>query len=223
MTEAVSQQTGADTATEYATIQFIVQSILSRAATATLVRVDSCTNTGGLSPWGTVSVQPIVSQVSGNNVAVQHGKLFRLPYLRLQGGANAVIIDPQPGDIGLAVFCARDISSLKKQGNIDQIKAGNILGVPPGSGRQYNMADGIYLGGMLNGVPSRVIRFHSSGIDVESPDAVTIRSPSITLDGNVHVTGLTTGDGDATFNGTSVHTHAHSGVTSGGNNTGPPV
>ena len=224
MTEAVSQQTGADTATEYATIQFIVQSILSRVATATLVRVESCTNAGGLSSWGTVNVQPIISQVSGNNVAVQHGKLFRLPYLRLQGGTNAVVLDPQVGDIGLAVFCTRDISSLKKQGNIDQIKAGNILGVPPGSGRQYNMADGIYLGGMLNGVPSQFVRFSSTGVEIVSPTKISLQAPEIDLTASSKVV-IDSPANDIKGGGTKVDnksflSHTHGGVQSGGSNTG---
>lgn len=181
MTEAFSQQKGSDIATEYATIQFIVESILSRVATSTLVRVESCTNDGGLSPWGFVNVQPVVSQLSGNSVAVQHGKLFRLPYMRLQGGANAVIIDPAPGDIGLAVFCSRDVSSMKDQGNIDQVKSGSIRGVPPPSGRQYSMSDGIYLGGMLNGAPTQLIRFSADGIEVVSTTKITLQAPDVEI------------------------------------------
>lgn len=181
MTEAYSQQKPSDSATEYATIQFVVQSILSRVATATLVRVDSCTNNGGLSPWGFVNVQPVISQVSGNNVAVQHGKLFRLPYLRLQGGTNAVIIDPAPGDVGLAVFCARDIGAAKDQGNLDQIKSGVILGVPPSSGRQYSMADGIYVGGMLNAQPVQYVRFSSGGVEIVSPTKITLQAPDVEI------------------------------------------
>lgn len=224
MTEAFSYQQPADTATEYATIQFIVQSILSRIATATLVRIESCTNSGGLSPWGTVTVQPLVSQLSGNNVAVQHGKLFRLPYLRLQGGTNAVIIDPAPGDIGLAVFCARDISSLKDQGNVDKVKAGSILGVPPASGRQYSMADGIYLGGMLNAQPVQYVRFSATGMELVSPTKITLQAPEINLAASTKVV-IDSPANDIKGGATKIDNkvfllHTHVGVQTGGSNSG---
>lgn len=230
--EAFSQQKPSDTATDYATIQFIVQSILVRTATATLVRVVSCTNSGGLSPWGFVNVQPVISQLSGNNVAVQHGNLFRLPYLRIQGGTNAVIIDPAPGDIGLAVFCARDISSMKVQGNIDQVKAGSILGVPPASGRQYSMADGIYIGGMLNAVPEQYVQFNETGITVVSPTKISLQAPDIEIiaTGTINIQasdsidmsspGNTISGGATSIDGKPFLPHTHTGVVPGGGNSG---
>src|SRR5690348_7674181 len=96
MTGAVSQQQLSDSTTEFAALQFLISSYVAQMATSTLVRVVSCTNSGGLSPWGTVDVQPVITQVAGDNTAVQHRQLFRLPYCRIQGGRNAVILDPQP-------------------------------------------------------------------------------------------------------------------------------
>lgn len=223
MTEAFSQQRGPDSSTDYATIQFIVQSILARVATATLVRIVSCTNNGGLSPWGFVNVQPVISQVSGNNVAVQHDTLFRLPYLRLQGGANAVIMDPVAGDIGLAVFCARDISALKNQANIDSVKGG-ARGVPPGSGRSYSMADGIYLGGMLNGVPTQFVRFSSAGMELVSPTKIRLQAPVVEIEAATSVT-VDSPLNDIKGGGSKVDgkvflSHTHTGVQSGPSNTG---
>src|SRR5262245_24573424 len=167
------------------------------------VCVVSCSNAGGVAPWGTVTVQPLISQVAGSGQVVPHKNLFRLPYQRMQGGANAIILDPQPGDIGVAVFASRDISALKKQSAIDQVKDG-APGVPPGSARQFDMSDGLYLGGFLNGVPVQYVAFSEEGIRVVSPTkviveapeieltadtSVTVAAPDITLDGDVHITG----------------------------------
>lgn len=233
---AVATQLPSDVATEYATLQFIVRSLLGRIATATLVRVVACTNDGGISPWGTVDVQPLISQVAGSGQVVPHKNLFKLPYCRLQGGTSAVILDPAAGDLGVAVFASRDISALKTQSAIDAVKGGEP-GVPPGSARQYDMSDGLYLGGVLNGVPTQYVAFSDEGITVVSPTkvmvqapeieltaatSVTVTAPDITLDGDVHITGETTGDGDGTFAGISVETHDHGGVQTGGGNTGPP-
>jgi hypothetical protein len=218
--EAYSQQQPSDIATEYATIQFVVQSILSRIATATLVKIVSCTNIGDLSPWGTVTVQPLVSQMSGNNVAVQYPNLFRLPYMRLQGGTNAVIIDPVVGDIGLAVFCARDISSLKDQVNIDKIKSDpKMLGVPPASGRQYNMADGIYIGGMLNAQPVQYVRFSSTGVEIVSPTKIKLQAPQIEIAASTSISVASPSNaisgGGTTVDGKTFLPHTHSGVQPG--------
>src|SRR3546814_8828800 len=128
-----------DLVAEFGGVSFLVQTILSRLSTATLVRIVSCTNAGGLSPVGFVDVQPLVNQVDGANNAVPHGVVHNLPYFRLQGGDDAIIIDPKPGDIGMAAFASRDISAVKaskKQSN-------------PGSGRSFDMAAGMYFGGLL--------------------------------------------------------------------------
>jgi hypothetical protein len=242
MTEFVSQQKASDSATEFAALQFIIASYVAQLATATLVRVISCTNTGGLSPWGTVDVQPVIAQLAGDNTAVQHQRLFRLPYVRIQGGVNAVIIDPQEGDLGVAIFASRDITALKKQEAVDQVASGAIRGVPPSSDRQYSMADGLYLGGVLNGTPEQFVQFNSSGITIESPTKITLRAPSIEIsadegvliDGGSNVD-ITAGSSiaiasPATDIGTTTTIddkpflpHSHSGVQPGPGNSGPVV
>ena len=107
------QQPG-DGAGDFGAISFLIRQILSRFNTATLVKVVSCTNAGGVSPVGMVDVQPLINQMDGAGNGIDQGVLHNLPYLRIQGGSNAIIIEPQPGDIGIAVFASRDISKVKK-------------------------------------------------------------------------------------------------------------
>ena len=154
----------------YNNIRFIVQQALADMQTATIVKVIACSNDGELSPVGTVDVQILVNQINGQMVRTSHVTMYGLPYLRIQGGANAVIIDPQPGDIGIAVFASRDITkvkSTKAQAN-------------PGSFRMHDFADGMYLGGLLNGAPTQFIQFSSSGITLQSLTAVLVQAPSVT-------------------------------------------
>jgi phage baseplate assembly protein gpV len=138
---------------------------------------------------------------------VPHGTIYSVPYFRLQGGANAVILDPQVGDIGIAVFAESDISSVKAakaQAN-------------PGSARKFDMADGLYLGGFLNGTPSQYVQFSASGITLLSPSAVTIQAPTvtiqaptITLSGQVNQSGGTiAASQDVTVSGLSILSHTH--------------
>lgn len=214
---------------EFNNMAFMVQQALGKMQTATLVRIESCTNAGGLSPVGYVDVTPMVNQLDGQGNPTPHVTVYNVPYFRLQGGANGIIIDPQKGDIGVAVFASRDISQVKntkKQGN-------------PGSHRQYSFADGMYLGGMLNGTPTQYIQFSTAGIRIHSPTQVkidapdvlieaqtveinaststTITTPTFTVNGNATITGTLHG------NGIDLGTHHHTGVTVGGGNTGGPV
>jgi hypothetical protein len=172
-----------------------------------------------------------VNQVDGAGNATPHDVLHHLPYFRLQGGSDAVILDPKVGDIGLAGFASRDISSVKStkaQAN-------------PGSARSFDMADGVYIGGMLNGVPEQYVQFTQGGINIVSPHAVTVNAGgdvAVTAIGNATIkaaTAVVTAGSIALQNAGSAlkallnsifsawaETHVHSNGN-GGSNTGAPT
>lgn len=194
-------------ASEFNQLDFIVRSILSGIATTTLVQVKSVTNDGGVEPVGLVDVQPMVAQLDGYGQATPHGVIYGIPYFRLQGGMNAIIIDPKIGDIGLCVFASHDISSVKA----------NKAPANPGSYRRFAMSDGLYIGGVLNGTPAQYMRFDSDGnIELKPAEKVTVL-------GDVDVTGTVTAAVDVIGGGKSLKTHTHGGVQTGGGTTGPPV
>ncbi len=170
----------------YNNIRFVVEQALANVQTAAIVKVVACSNSGGISPVGTVDVQILANQVSigagGQMVGTPHLTMYGLPYLRVQGGANAIIIDPQPGDIGIAVFASRDITNVKStkaQAN-------------PGSFRMHDFSDGMYLGGLLNGTPVQYLQFGSSGISIVSPVELAGNAPSIHLGNGGTLTPLMT-------------------------------
>jgi hypothetical protein len=200
------------------------------------VKVISVTNSGGVSAIGKVSVQPLVSAVDGNGQAWEHGIIHNVPYMRIQGGSNGVILDPAVGDVGIASVCDRDISTVKNTGAVSA----------PGSNRKNDLSDMVYLMTIIGAAPSQYIQFNSSGITILSPTKVKINAPNveinaateckitaptITLNGALNQTsgsaatfsGSMTVTGDVTAQGTSVHTHKHGGVTTGGGQTGTPV
>jgi len=179
MTASTNQQPR-DVASDYATIQFVVQQLMRGMATSTLVRVMACTNNGGLVAVGTVDVQLLVDQVTGDGQTVPHGTVFKAPYTRLQGGTNAVILDPQPGDLGVCVFASRDISAVKSDPAAARDRQ-PIAGASPGSKRCYSLSDAMYIGGMLNGVPVQFVQFNADGIRIVSPTRVRIEAPTIDL------------------------------------------
>jgi hypothetical protein len=233
-----------DNGSDFNSNTFLVWSILARVRTMQVCKVLSVTNDGGVAPVGFVSLQPMVNQLDGYGNAMPHGEIFNVPYFRLQGGANAIILDPQVGDIGWAGFADRDISSVKAtkaQAN-------------PGSRRKFSMADAVYMGGILNGTPSQYVAFSSSGISIVSPTKISLSAPTIVLQATetigltagteitnsapaIEIDGqMTQGEGplggnasmqgplnvtqDVTAQGTSVHTHTHPDPQGG--NTGPP-
>jgi len=168
---SLGRQTPQDRQGEYNQFAYIVRQLLLQVQTATLVRVVSCTNDGGLSPVGYVDVIPMVHQVDGNGDPTPHGQLHNLPYFRIQGGKNAVIIDPEPGDIGMAAFASRDISAVKTTKS-----DGN-----PGSYRTHNFGDGMYFGGFLNATPEQYAQFSKDGIKLHSPKAIVLEAPTVTV------------------------------------------
>lgn len=205
----------ADTTNEYNRMAFVVRSIMAQQATTTLVIVRAVEG-------DTVDVQPMVAQVDGAGNAVDHGIIHGLPVWRLQGGNSAVVVVPTVGDIGLAVFASTDISNVKRAKEP----------TTPGSFRRFDWADGVYLGGLLNAPASQFIKMDDSGVTITAADgqpvtinadSVVITADTVSMSGDLDVTGSISGGAGSTFGGKAFDTHKHSGVTTGGGNTGNPV
>lgn len=240
-----------DDLSEIGRLDFVIKSALSGLRTAIPVKVVSVTNSGGVSPVGKLDVQPLVSMLDGSGTIWNHGTIYNVPYMRIQGGSNGIILDPAVGDIGIATVCDRDISGVKNTGKVSA----------PASNRKNDLSDMVYLMTIIGAAPTQYVQFNSSGITILSPtkvtitapnaqinastacnvttanmtidasSACTINAPSIVLNGAISQTGggaaqfsgSMTVTGDVSAQGTSVHTHRHSGVTPGGGDTGGPV
>lgn len=166
------QRQAEDANNEYNALLFTVNQILANYSHAALVKVQAVTSAGELAPAGRVDVLPLVNQLDGQGNAVPHGVVNNMIYLRLQGGGNAIIMDPVVNDIGLALFADRDISAVVETG----------AQANPGSMRRSDMADGIYLGGVLNAIPEQFVRFSAEGIAIVSPTAISMSAPAISID-----------------------------------------
>lgn len=168
-------------------ILFLVQQAISRCNTIELVKVSAVRPIGeevtdnpeGLLMAGVVDVQPMVNLINGAGEAVERALLYNLPYFRLQGGGNAIKLEPVVGDIGIAAFCARDISVVKETKEVAN----------PGSWGRFSISDGLYLGGILNDNVeiTQYVEFAEAGVKVVSPVAITLLAPpnTITANGNV--------------------------------------
>jgi len=198
---------------------------------------------GGLAPVGRVDVQPLIQQTDSAGNVMALPVLYGLPYLRWQGGASAVILDPAVNDIGLVCFADRDLSAVIASGKQSA----------PGSNRRFSLADGFYMGATLNAEPTQYLQFDpDSGITLNSPKtiteqigtdsdaarvvmnssgivlsfgghSITINSSGIAVSGAQINDSTITATGEVTGNNVKLSTHPHSGVTSGSSNSGPPV
>lgn len=135
-------------------MQYLVERILSRVSTATLVKVTKVTNNGELAAVGQLDAQPLVNMQDGIGTNYKHGIIHNLIYFRLQNKKSAIIMDPEVNNIGVAVIADRDISVVKK----------NKAQAQPGSFRRFDMADGMFFPCFLGDAPTTShLRFKGDG------------------------------------------------------------
>ena len=165
----VGQQGLNSDTSDYNAIEFQIEQAFGRISTMRLVKIMGVQNNGGLSPVGLVSVKPMVNIVNGLlGDSQQHGTIYNVPYVRIQGGKNAIIIDPVVGDIGFVVCADRDSSAVKSTKNFAN----------PGSSRRFSLSDGIYVGGVLNDTPEQYIQFNETGVTIADKNGNKLVSSS---------------------------------------------
>jgi hypothetical protein len=159
---APSQERGArwaglsDGNSEAGYMRFMMHQMMGRQSTVKLVKIVTLDKTqpGQWGKAGAVDVNPLTNQTDGTGTTSKaHGSVYGLVYHRIQGGKNAVIIDPEPGDVGFAVVMDRDISGHSGGGNQAN----------PGSFRRNDLSDGVYIGGCNNDKPSTYVTFVQQG------------------------------------------------------------
>ena len=171
---------------EYNALQFMIQqAIRGQVNTAIPVRVTAVSGQY-------VSAVPLVTQVDGYGEAIAPADLYQLPFLRIQGGIAAIVADPIPGDIGLAVFAKSDCSNVKQ---------GTTEPQQPATFRKFSMSDGFYLGGFLNQQPQCYI-------EVKQDHTINIQASTVNI------------SGDCVIGGISFLNHVHTGDSGG--TTSPP-
>lgn len=179
-------------ASEYNAISFLVeQAIKGMVNTAIPVRVDSCTKPGVGGAAGYVSATPLVMQRGADGKSLAPVSLPQLPFYRVQAGTAAVVLDPQPGDIGLAVFSQQDASNIK-EGTSEPVQAGSF--------RAFDMSDGFYCCSVLGaGAPTTFVHLdpEKGEVTVKAPTKITLDAPTIELKGSLQMgnsAGSGTGD-----------------------------
>ena len=145
-----------------AALEFLVEQMMSRVNVCTPVKVVAVHSGGRTAVVGTVDVTPLVNQQTVLGESIPHTTIYGIPFIRLQGGTSALIIDPQIGDLGFCLFADSDISNVKATG---------AAGVPP-TFRKFDMADGLYIGGWgIKQTPKQWVLIDEDGVDIQAgPD-----------------------------------------------------
>lgn len=155
-----------------------VMAILSKMNTGELVKV-TAVNASGLNPVGFVSVKFLTQRTGADGNNIELGEVHNVPYFRLQGGKNAVIIDPEIGDIGYCGFCSRDISIVKRT---RKVSAQNMK-------RISSESDAFYFGAWNGITPEQYIYFKDDSIHVKATTKVVIDAPMTEVENNMLVKG----------------------------------
>lgn len=178
---------------------YIINNLIANIHTMMPVKILSVTvPPDSLAPIGRCEVLPLVQQIDGSNNVYPMGKIINVPYLRVQGGSNAIVIDPQVGDVGLCGFCERDISIVKRTGELS----------PPDTRRKYDINSAVYMFTMMSGTPTQYIHFKPSGIDIKTTGDLNINGLIIKADGTL-----------VTKDGVIVDTHSHAQANDSAGNT----
>lgn len=219
----VGRQDSTTAGTDIHAFSFLVNQLIALISTATLVKVVKNTNTPGqVAPIGNVDVLPLVNQLDGQGNAVPHVTVHGLPYSRLAGGSNAILMDPEPGDLGLVVFADRDISSVLNTN--PQGSASGSAQANPGSRRRHDMQDGMFIHMARGPKPTQYIAFTDTGITIVDKNGNKIEMgpngiicTSVLLSNTGEITAGAGGSDSVTL-----QQHTHDGVTPGAGDTSPP-
>jgi hypothetical protein len=167
----------------------------------------------------TLTAQPtIMGTVTDNDGNTSHTKLpvlVDVPFQSFGGAGFAVTMPNLEGSECLIVFASRCIDGWWANGGIQ----------PQAEQRMHDLSDGFAVLG-FNSQARLIPNYSTTAVEIRTFDGstkisledgkVTITAPHTVINGDLTVTG------DVIGQGTSLHTHTHSGVTAGSSNTGEP-
>lgn len=201
---------------------FIGKQLIAQLEKMKLCQVKKVNGGDTLAAPGTVDVLLLVSLIDSNGGALLQGTVYGIPWFRYGGGKNAVVIDPQVGDIGFLVAEDRDISGVKKA-----VTEGKDPQTTPGSFRKNSISDAIYVGQALSkDAPDQYIWFMPDGgikiadkygnviqIDTHGINITVAPGKFMDVAGAVRASGIVqAGHGGVDQIGLQTHTHPSNGA-----------
>lgn len=161
-----------------------VMSMVGKINTGELVEV-TAVEASGTNPVGFVSVKPLTQRIGADNNNIELSEVHNVPYFRISGGVNAVICDPQVGDIGFCGFCSRDISLVKR---VRGMAAQNMS-------RVSDISDAFFFGGWSANEVEQYIWFDDDQIKMKAKSKIVLDAPEVEITNNLNVGGGITAKG----------------------------
>lgn len=172
-----------------------------------------------------VAIGGLQTKPDGSQVEIQLPLLVDCPVLFMGGGGFTLTFTPKKGDECLVHFASRCFDAWWQSSGVQKQQ----------EFRMHDLSDGFVLVGprsvprVLTNIQDHAVQLRaddgSTYIEINSGQIVKVVAPSgINLNGFViDSNGNAVTPGDVTASGISLKTHIHSGVQTGGGDTGPPV
>lgn len=169
------------------------------------------------------AIQGTTYDANNNATTVNLPLLADVPIVYPGAGGFVITFPINAGDEVLVIFASRCIDAWWALGGV-QI---------PMEMRMHDLSDGFAIPGprsQPNVVPSISTtdlqirnKAGTTFIGIGADGSVKVTAPSLTFTGDLNVTGNIVATGEVTGNSIPLSTHVHSGVTTGGGDSGPPV
>jgi len=170
----------------------------------------------------TVTVQPLIREKVNKDLVptdVPLPQLSKVPVLVPSAGDFLLTFPISPGDECLLVFSDTCINAWWQNGGLQNRE----------KRRRHDLSDGLAIFGPFS-LPNVPTNWSSSSAQLRSRDGQTVvevgngeiqlTAPTVTVNGNLVVTGTTNLQGTATIQNKAFLTHEHTGVQTGGGHTG---
>jgi hypothetical protein len=226
------------------TFRLAMQANQSRLWTSLPCVVKQYPAASGLSAMA-LDAQPVINGVvrttEGTFTPIQMPVVLDCPILWQGGGGVTATFPIRAGDECLVVFAARCIDAWFQQGwQAGSASQANPAMNPPDL-RMHSLSDGFALVG-LRSIPQSItpdllnaclisddgetyykLNPTAKTIAVQASGGITLNGCTIDSSGNFNCPATITATTDVFTGGVSLKTHPHSGVTTGGDTSGPPV
>lgn len=174
------------------------------------------------------TVRPQIMVLGTDNTLTSRAQIARVPIFTIGAGGFVLTFPVKPGDTGWILASDRDISLYLQAGKeagpntrrLHSFEDGLFI---PDAAREYTLAGDDTDRAVLQNLDGTVrIAIGDDRVKITAP-LVQIVAPSVTMSGNLIVTGTITGLTDVVAGTKSGKTHTHGGVTVGGGTTGAPT
>jgi hypothetical protein len=196
------------------------------------------------------AIKSVILDQNGTPTEVPLPLLLDVPIVFPKGGGFVLSFPVAVNDEVLVVFSSRCIDAWWQSGGVQQAMEARMHDLSDGFAIPGVYSQPSVASASISATEARIakqdgtsyVSLDSSGkVKMLSPSEVNVTAPTINLNGIVNVSGAltcasigTSGSGSATIGGaltaasvvsggTNLHTHVHSGVSTGGSDTGPPV